>query len=49
MKVLLYIPKAPEKWRDAFVRALPEAEVRMWTPGDDWQAELRSRGVTVRF
>lgn len=39
MKVLLYIPKAPEKWRDAFVRALPEAEIRMWTPGDDWQAD----------
>ncbi len=39
VKVLLYIPKAPEKWRDAFVRALPEAEVRMWAPGGDWQAD----------
>ena len=39
MKILLYIPKSPELWRDAFARALPDAEIRMWAPGLDWQAD----------
>jgi glyoxylate/hydroxypyruvate reductase A len=39
VKVLLYIPKRPDKWRDAFARALPDAEIRMWAPGLDWQAD----------
>jgi glyoxylate/hydroxypyruvate reductase A len=39
LKLLLHIPKAPDEWRDAFVRALPEAEIRMWTPGAPWQAD----------
>ncbi len=39
MKVLLYIPKGPDSWRDAFARALPEAEIRMWAPGSAWQAD----------
>lgn len=39
MRLLLHIPKAPAEWRAAFERALPEAEVRMWAPGLDWQAD----------
>ncbi len=39
MNVLLYIPKSPDEWREAFARALPEAEIRMWTPGTAWQAD----------
>lgn len=39
MKVLLYIPKGPDRWRDAFAHALPDAEIRMWAPGIAWQAD----------
>lgn len=39
MRLLLHIPKAPDEWRDAFVRALPEAEIRMWAPGLAWLAD----------
>jgi glyoxylate/hydroxypyruvate reductase A len=39
LRLLLHIPKAPDEWRDAFVRALPEAEIRMWAPGLAWQAD----------
>lgn len=39
MKLLLHIPKSPDLWHEAFARALPEAEIRMWAPGSDWQAD----------
>jgi glyoxylate/hydroxypyruvate reductase A len=39
LRLLLHIPKAPDEWRDAFARALPEAEIRMWTPGPAWPAD----------
>ena len=39
MRLLLHIPKEPHEWREAFARALPEAEIRMWTPGPAWQAD----------
>lgn len=40
MRVLLYIPsKTADEWHAAFARALPEAEVRAWAPGLDWQAD----------
>jgi glyoxylate/hydroxypyruvate reductase A len=39
VKILLYIPKRPDVWREAFARALPDAEIRMWAPGLDWQAD----------
>lgn len=39
MKLLLHIPKEPDEWRDAFARALPEAEIRMWVPGLAWAAD----------
>jgi glyoxylate/hydroxypyruvate reductase A len=39
LKLLLHIPKAPDEWRDAFARALPEAEIRMWAPGLAWAAD----------
>ncbi len=39
MRLLLHIPKAPDEWRDAFVRALPEAEIRSWAPGPAWPAD----------
>lgn len=40
MKVLLHIPsKNADEWREAFARALPEAEIRMWSPGFAWEAD----------
>jgi glyoxylate/hydroxypyruvate reductase A len=39
VRLLLHIPKEPDEWRDAFARALPEAEIRMWAPGPAWQAD----------
>ncbi len=39
MKLLLHIPKEPDEWREAFARALPEAEIRMWAPGLAWAAD----------
>lgn len=44
MRLLLYIPsKTAAEWRDAFVRALPGAEVRMWGDdlgeSEDWPAD----------
>ncbi len=40
MKLLLYIPsKTADEWQAAFARALPQAELRAWTPGLDWQAD----------
>ena len=40
MNLLLYIPsKTADEWQAAFARALPQAELRAWTPGLDWQAD----------
>jgi glyoxylate/hydroxypyruvate reductase A len=39
LRLLLHIPKAPDEWRAAFARALPEAEIRMAAPGPAWQAD----------
>jgi len=39
LRLLLHVPKAPDEWRDAFVRALPGTEVRAWAPGPAWQAD----------
>jgi glyoxylate/hydroxypyruvate reductase A len=39
LKLLLYIPKEADEWRAAFARALPDAEIRMWSPGSGWQAD----------
>jgi glyoxylate/hydroxypyruvate reductase A len=39
LKLLLHIPKAPDEWRDAFARALPEAEIRIGSPGRAWTAD----------
>ncbi len=40
MRLLLYIPsKTADEWHAAFARALPQAELRAWTPGLDWQAD----------
>jgi glyoxylate/hydroxypyruvate reductase A len=40
VRLLLFIPgKTADEWRAAFARALPDAELRMWTPGLDWQAD----------
>jgi glyoxylate/hydroxypyruvate reductase A len=41
VRVLLYTPssKMLPEWREALVRALPEAEVRAWEPGLAWRAD----------
>jgi glyoxylate/hydroxypyruvate reductase A len=40
VRLLLHIPaKAADEWRAGFARALPDAEIRMWTPGLEWQAD----------
>jgi len=39
MRLLLHIPKEPDEWREAFARALPESEIRMWVPGLAWEAD----------
>jgi glyoxylate/hydroxypyruvate reductase A len=40
VRLLLFIPsRAADKWRAAFARALPDAEIRPWTPGLDWEAD----------
>ena len=40
MKLLLYIPsKTADEWHAAFARALPDAELRAWAAGLDWQAD----------
>jgi glyoxylate/hydroxypyruvate reductase A len=40
MKLLLYFPSAElAEWRTAFAAALPEADVRIWSPGLDWRAD----------
>jgi glyoxylate/hydroxypyruvate reductase A len=40
VRLLLYIPsKTADEWHARFVRALPEAELRRWEPGLDWQAD----------
>jgi len=40
VKLLLYTPsKTADEWQAAFARALPQAELRAWTPGLDWRAD----------
>jgi glyoxylate/hydroxypyruvate reductase A len=41
LRLLLHIPsqKTADEWRAAFARALPDAELGMWAPGLEWEAD----------